>query len=316
MTDNITNTEQSIHNESLAQIPQNQIISYLRRYFEVNNPNISPPDINYLFNHYNNRLLPINQDQDEEDKDENEDSNGLIQEEYIQYHHLQRQYTGEEDDDLEGKCIVSSLFVVNQSYESSNDFNSSTQEDYFDFRVYPLNINWYQIENSDSHYFDILEHYGNFGVATLTSVSHADGIEIFPDDFIYSILSHYYSLVTQQSDANSNANAKGDGVNAFIHHLPSLKGIRDILNQRMIAKKELICIKTVIDIHDHYLRTYNKGLNRFTLNEVFMPLICLFYSLLTENEVEFIYDAITNQMKKTHSIISKSPLLIHILILS
>lgn len=181
-------------------------------------------------------------------------------------------------------------------YESPDELNASSQEECIDFRVYPLHIDWFEIENTDNNYFDILELYGYFGIATLTSLSNIHGIELLVDDFIYSFLNHYYTSV---SDYNDNR------TNEFISNLPSLKSINYIINQRMLNKKEVICMKVVIDIYEHHMRTFEHPAI-FKMRQLYLSTAGLFYAFLTEEEIGFIYDVLTKQMKNTYTILSKS----------
>lgn len=180
-------------------------------------------------------------------------------------------------------------------YDSPDEVNTSYQEEYIDFRVYPLHIDWYEIENTDNNYFDILELYGYFGIATLTSLSNVHGIELLVDDFIYSFLNYYYTTI---SDSNDNK------TNEFISNLPSLNSIYYIINQRMLNKKEVICMKVIIDIYEHYMRTFEHS-NFFKIRQLYLSTVGLFYASLTEEEISFIYDVLSKQMKKTYAILSK-----------
>ena len=59
----------------------------------------------------------------------------------------------------------------------------------------------------------------------------------------------------------------------------------------MINNEDLIMIKIVLDIVEHYILNYDKILSHHYLNE-FVPTANLFYSHLSQEEVEILYERV------------------------
>jgi hypothetical protein len=81
-----------------------------------------------------------------------------------------------------------------------------------------------------------------------------------------------------------------------VEKLPKLSKIREIISGNMVyrkvnflSSKELFLIKLVLDFYEAYLRTFDCPLFNNLINEL-IPTALLFYSVLSDEEVELIYE--------------------------
>lgn len=69
--------------------------------------------------------------------------------------------------------------------------NPREEEEYVDFRTYPLQIDWKEIENDESDAYDICDSYGLFGVALFNSLTTNLKLKIKLETFIKSFIDNY-----------------------------------------------------------------------------------------------------------------------------
>ena len=193
--------------------------------------------------------------------------------------------------------ILQALYDERQpdySVEGDNANLNNNTEDYIDFRDYPLNIDWAEIENYEENNYNIFVKYGYFGMAILTSLIKVDNLTINYDDFFYSILSFYNDCIKKK---------KIDDLNNFYNHLPKLEKIKEIIFAKKIHKKEFIPVKIILDIYENYLLQDNFN---FIINQdiiLFLEISEFFYKRITSDEDTLdMYNTLTKDMEKTSNI--------------
>ena len=99
-------------------------------------------------------------------------------------------------------------------------------------------------------------------------------------------------------------------IESLINNLPALDKIKNILFRRLISNKELIPIKLVLDLYEHYYKNFDAPLyNVFiiiikTLLNEYIPLASMFYTNLSDEDLTSIYEKIVSE-KEIYEILSK-----------
>lgn len=187
--------------------------------------------------------------------------------------------------------------------------NPQEEEDYIDFRTYPLQIDWGEIENEKSHAYQIWDKFGYFGVSVFSSLSNLSSLILSPKTFPSKIVDYYWQLFDKYTQSGINNNKKSGEVisqiEEFISNLPKLELIREVIYQRLITRKELTCLKIVLDIYQNYYNNFDHPLYN-NLTYEFIPTALLFYSTLPDEDTIYIYEKLTQaSMKETYKLLSK-----------
>lgn len=163
------------------------------------------------------------------------------------------------------------------------------EEDYLDFRHYPISIDWNQIENGENHYYSSLTDYGYFGVSLVTSFSTISKKFRFASCSLYqSILEYYHILASEKLNVE---------LEEYINFLPKFNQFKRILIEKYYSLKELPMIKLVLDIYEHYLFTYNIKQLNIKMKSDYISIANLFYCNVTNKEIVFIYDELSKHKK-------------------
>jgi hypothetical protein len=176
--------------------------------------------------------------------------------------------------------------------------NPQSDEEYIDYRTYPLLIDWFEIENEKSCAYSIYDKYGYFGVSLFSSFSKIPDLKLNVNKFHKNLL-EYYQKISVKSCKERNSK-----LNEFINSLPDLILMKGIFENLIITKKEIVTVKIVLDIYEHYFTNFESFSNKRFLKE-YIPAACLFYSTLSDEDVLDIYDTI-NSTKEIWEIISKN----------
>jgi hypothetical protein len=130
--------------------------------------------------------------------------------------------------------------------------NPREEEEYIDYKTYPLNIDWQEIENEESHAYDIYDKYGCFGAGLNTCLSRIKGLKLTQKYFIKNILEYYLKSSISLATLTNIYNYDKE----LVENLPSLEEMNRVIELK-ISKKELVCVKVVLDIYEHYLIKYD-----------------------------------------------------------
>lgn len=77
----------------------------------------------------------------------------------------------------------------------------------------------------------------------------------------------------------------------MFENMPSLDSMYRLVSSRLFEKKELIVIKIILDIYEHYFKKYDYPLYHNLINE-FIPTACLFYTILTDSDISHLNNII------------------------
>jgi hypothetical protein len=177
--------------------------------------------------------------------------------------------------------------------------NPQEDEDYIDFRTYPLAIDWQEIENEKSDAYSIYDKYGYFGVSVFSTLSNVPNLKLTKLKFVKNIVDYYYKLFSKfQTNNDGTVVIK---LAEFIDNLPDLYKMRQMFYQGLISRKEITTMKVILDLYEHYYMNFDASCK--LLND-YLPTAVLFYSTLSDEDLAFIQEKLS-QMKEVYEVISK-----------
>jgi len=110
--------------------------------------------------------------------------------------------------------------------------------------------------------------------------------------FKFSVGKFYKCVIDQYvklyCDTNENTLIQ---VKIFVSNLPELKLIEQILIKKLVTKKEIVGIKIVLDIYEHYYRNFDLPCY-INFTKEYFPIALLFYSQLSDADLAYIYEKI------------------------
>lgn len=78
--------------------------------------------------------------------------------------------------------------------------------------------------------------------------------------------------------------------------MPSLQKLNFIIKQDLVtSKKDLVPIKLILDIYEHYYKT-NDGPLYVKLIKEYIPIATKFYSKLSQTDISFIIDSLASEI--------------------
>jgi hypothetical protein len=142
-------------------------------------------------------------------------------------------------------------YYYNDELAESNDelLNPKPDEEYIDFRTYPIYINWGDIENEKSNAYKIYDKYGLFGVGIFQCLDEKE-MKITSKRFEFNFIDFYFSIMNDNSKLEN-----------LITRLPKLSKVREVIYRKIFTQKELIIIKLYLDINENYYRYHNTPFN-------------------------------------------------------
>lgn len=147
---------------------------------------------------------------------------------------------------------IGRYFYYDEQAESQDEINNpQLDEDYIDFRTYPINIDWGEVENDKSSAYNIYNKYGYFGVAVFSSLSNVNKLKISVRRYISNIVEYYYECYHKNSPESLTS------LREFIENLPQLDLFRQVIYKRLVSKNELVLMKIVLDIYESYYYKYD-----------------------------------------------------------
>ncbi len=186
---------------------------------------------------------------------------------------------------------------TDEEAESADELiNPVEEEEYIDYRIYPLKIDWQEVENEESDTYEIFENYSYFGVSLYLGLQNIKTL-VIKHDFLKSVIDYYYKNIT------SNTYEGYIKVYEFISNLPDLEGINKIVMERLVNKKDLLSIKVILDIYEHYYDHFDYPLYNNLLDK-YIPVASNFYSFLSDEELKLVEDKL-NARKEACDLIKK-----------
>ena len=132
-----------------------------------------------------------------------------------------------------------------------------------------------------------MEKYGHVGVSLYHTLSKIKTLRLVEEKFLKIILDFYIR------NYNKNTSDSLYSLKQMIENMPTLDSLYKLLSSEQIEKKELIVIKLILDIYEHYFKKFDHPLFCNLINE-YVPTASLFYSLLTDNDISLL----NNYIKK------------------
>ena len=130
--------------------------------------------------------------------------------------------------------------------ELNNNPNFMHQKD-MKHNLYPLYINWKEVEANENNFFDMFVHYGYFGVSIYSSLK-----DIYPDitnkNIIYVFSTFCYDFLINE---NEEQEKNDKDLILFISKLPE-KTIYNLIKKKVIMFKELPIYFIILKIFEIY----------------------------------------------------------------
>lgn len=184
--------------------------------------------------------------------------------------------------------LVGRYRYYDQEAESNDEItNPQIDDEYIDYRTYPLLIDWCEIENEKSYAYTFYDKYGYFGVSLFSSLSKIAELNMNANKFHKNILEYYCKISAKPYKERSSK------LNEFMVNLPELTLMKGIFANQIITKKEISTVKIVLDIYEHYFTNFESFSNKKFFKE-YLPTTCLFYSMLSDEDVMNIYNVINS----------------------
>lgn len=132
--------------------------------------------------------------------------------------------------------------------ESVDEMNNPIPEDNFvDFRIYPVHIDWKEVENDESHAYDIFDKYGYLGVTLFSTLNKQDiGLDLTPKKFITQLVEYFAKNINDHKR-----------IKFFMERIPSLKSLADIESMDLLSFKDIWIFKLLLDLYEIYFRRVN-----------------------------------------------------------
>ena len=131
--------------------------------------------------------------------------------------------------------------------ETNNNPNFMHEKD-MKFNLYPLYINWKQIETSETNFYDIFVHYGYFGASLYSSFK-----DIYPNatnkNIIYLFSYFCYDFLVKECEEQENNDKE---IISFISKLPEIKIIYKLIQKKVIMFKEIPIYLIILKIYEIY----------------------------------------------------------------
>ena len=167
-----------------------------------------------------------------------------------------------------------------QIKEDDSNPNFMLEKD-MNFRLYPFYINWKKIEENESGYYQIFVHFGYFGVSIYSSFK-----EKYPSLKVNNILFVLASFIDEYLLSKNNKSESSQKlIEEFFEKMPTLEKLCNLIQEKIIMKKEVSMILLVLKIYEIYymLQKNNEELEKVLKNEY------LLITYLNENEYKDIY---------------------------
>ena len=169
-----------------------------------------------------------------------------------------------------------------QIKEDDSNPNFMLEKD-MNFRLYPFYINWKKIEENESGYYQIFVHFGYFGVSVYSSFK-----EKYPSLKVNNILFVLTSFIDEYLLSKDNKSEESQKlISEFFEKMPTLEKLCNLIQKKIIMKKEVPMILLVLKIYEIYymLQKKNEELEKVLKNEY------LLVTYLNENEYKEIYQS-------------------------
>jgi hypothetical protein len=216
--------------------PRNNLLRYIRSFFSREEPEEDQPQ------------TEENKDEDNDNEVNLNDPRQRILGALNNLTETQRQRifgsTLAVDEDSDESDNGRRYYYMDDEAESHDELiNPVEDEEYIDFRTYPLNIDWNEIENEKTDAYKFYDKFGYFGITIYQRFK--DVISFSSSRFEFQLIEKYSNLKTREEKL------------AFVKKLPDLGKVRELLYKNMRLKKELVLMKIYFDILENYYLNYD-----------------------------------------------------------
>lgn len=154
-------------------------------------------------------------------------------------------------DYLNGRLSLAVLLLnrsLNNSNSSSSDLNISSKDndEYPDFRTYPINIDWKEIDKGRSNAYDAMILYGYLGVNIYLRLKNKLDYNMSHKTIPNDLLSIYIKMKIKKLFPEIKA------LETLISNLPNIEAMETLLINSLVHKRELLLYKVILDILSHY----------------------------------------------------------------
>jgi hypothetical protein len=109
--------------------------------------------------------------------------------------------------------------------------------------------------------------------------------------FLYSIVDFYYNNFERGTSDSLFI------IKKMIMALPKLPVLFKILKMKLFSKKEILTIKVILDIYEHYFKTYDlPGYNIY--QQEYIPVAYFFYSNLSKEDINQLSNSFKSNKNK------------------
>lgn len=198
-----------------------------------------------------------------------------------------------------------------EEIDQNNDNPHFFKEKDMNYKLYPLYINWKKIEANDLGYYQILTHYGYFGVAVYSFIKEKF-LEINNKNyfFVFAEFIDEYLINDNINDKNKEIERKKIS-EIYYNKLPKIEEIYNLIKKKIILFKEIpvyLIVLKVLEIYFFLKKKENQKENEVIkeYNEMIIKVLkseFLLISYLNENEYKEIFD--NNFKGKTFNVFKK-----------
>ena len=168
---------------------------------------------------------------------------------------------------------------------------SNYENNFSNYKQYPLNINWEEIENGRTYAYDALMTFGYIGAFVYVNFN----TKIFDKMLNYKKLPkdllELYSDLYKES-VNSKVTNKFKSINLFFSYLPNIDKLEEIILNNFLSLKEYLLLTVILHILYHYYSYVE--INYYLKNQIFILLEYYLEFYLVEHGFDEIIRSILN----------------------
>ena len=116
-------------------------------------------------------------------------------------------------------------------------------DEYPDFRTYPLNIDWKEVEKGKTFAYEAMIEYGYLGAHVYSTINNHFDYQLGYKKLPYDLIELYSKIVKKNEISN---------IKKLISNLPTIEDLENLVLKFLINYKELILYKVILDCYLHY----------------------------------------------------------------
>ena len=173
--------------------------------------------------------------------------------------------------------------MENAIYNSNNNFKQFSKENDINFRNYPFNINWVEIENDENEYYYILSKYGYFGVSIYSHLNNIKKLTSNNNDLIVLIAEMFSTFLKKENF---------EKVKDFIYSLSQTpEMIYNMIKKKLILVKEIpVFIIMLIILEIFYFKYDNEEYKNHEKQKYILKSQFTLINMINDDEYQKIYN--------------------------